>query len=174
MWACALFSSLRCCVSNSALLLTVAMRCEMMVSYSCRASQFSTYCCVNECGEFRDDAVPTRTPAVASLGGAPLGTASAAFRDLKVKRLFRESNDGHGLTVPSCTIVKSWNEDSVHAEVNVGWPLRICGGAGAGSTPRTFAWKVRRKTDMGYGSLRTKDPIALEEKRQKVCVFFSQ
>ena len=116
MWACALFSSLRCCVSNSALLLTVAMRCEMMVSYPCRASQFSTYCCVNECGEFRDDAVPTRTPAVASLGGAPLGTASAAFRDLKVKRLFRESNDGHGLTVPSCTIVKSWNEANQTAQ----------------------------------------------------------
>ena len=112
-------------------------------------------------------------PTTALLGVRALRTATRAFRDVRAQRHVLTRNDDHGLTVPSTTLVRDWNKDSIDPEVVVGMPLPIRGSAARDSTPRTFAWKIRKRTNMGFGSLRTKEPLSLDEKRTKVACAFS-
>ena len=112
-------------------------------------------------------------PTTAILGVRALRVATRAFRDVRAQGHVLSRNDAHGLTVPSSTLLRDWNKDSLDPDVVVGMPLPIRGSAAKDSTPRTFAWRIRKRTNMAFGSLRTKEPLSLDEKRTKVACVFS-
>ena len=105
-------------------------------------------------------------PAVAALGKSALKAATKAARDKRVRDWVARRNAEHGAAVASEAVVRAWNGETAHLAIMAGGVenIRV---AREGVTPRVWCHRWRRRCGAKITFLRTKEPLALETKREK-------
>ena len=106
-------------------------------------------------------------PHVAALGVTALRAATKACRDKRVRDWVAHRNAVDGAVVSSAAVVHRCNGYNA-ADAPVGVPMGPIGVPGSDVSWRSWSYRWRRRCGVKMCALRTKEPVPLEEKREKV------
>ena len=123
-----------------------------------------------------EDAVLTASPSccaawvdpdVATLGTSALRKATKALRDKRMQAWVKQRNDLHGAAPTTCSVLHRGNGEA--AEIaNDGFVLQQLVESGHVSSGRVWCHRWRRRCGVKVGALRTKEPLDLATKQEKV------
>ena len=109
-------------------------------------------------------------PHVAALGVTALRAATKACRDKRVRDWVGHRNAVDGAVVSSAAVVHRWNGYNA-GDAPLGIAMAPIGVPGSEVTWRMWSYRWRRRCGVKMCALRTKEPVPLETKREKVGHF---
>ena len=107
-------------------------------------------------------------PDRATLGVDVLRHATQVANEDAVRKQIRQHNDGKGVPLPSWALADLWTARNADGDFGIPLPPREAHWKNRRKQTAVWAHRFRQRARVRLGSMRTTEPISLEEKRAKV------